>query len=141
MFIRGLFISIVLLASGLILYSSIGLVTNYSGVGLSMALALGAFALMHPFYPKCVSNWIDRVVTQLTPKSDKVRIWLALALMSWAFAWSMFTSISTHAPTGKGRYLFGPIYNLAGNDGIGVVFVILGVFLLGLAIRSNARKP
>ena len=140
MFIRILFICTVLLASGMILYVSIGQKVNSGGVIIAGFPMLGALALMSPLYPKRFESWIDRLEAKILPKSDGVRRGLGIAIISWIFAWQMLTTTSKTAPTGKSGFILGPIYNIAGYEGIGILSIVFGAFFLWIGFRSKNNE-
>lgn len=137
MLVRIVFSLAVMILGGMILADSVLGDIQYIGVAISAVLILGGLALIHPVSLRHVENWVERIEEKILPKSASATTGLALAIIFWGFAWTKFTSDTEKAPTGASRFLLAPIYNVAGNDGIAVVSLVLGAFFLWLGYRTK----
>lgn len=137
MLVRIVFSVAVMILGGIILADSVLGDIQYLGVAVSAVLILGGLALIHPVSLRYIESRVERIEEKMLPKSASATTGLALAVIFWVFAWGMFTSDTGKIPTGAGRFLLAPIYNVAGNDGIAVVAIVLGAFFLWVGYRSK----
>lgn len=129
-FIPLLFAFTLLLMSGVVLYLSIRWTFNIAGVLLSLGLFCTAIAITIITLSKAADSGMEKIEARILPKSPHLKFGLFLAVIFWAFAWSTWMSPFDKAPDGRGAFILGPIYNIAGNEGIVFLAAIIG--LIGL---------
>jgi len=135
-----LFFSFTLLLVGFaILYLSTGSHINYVGVAIAAGFSLCGVGVAVVTLSMRADAWLDGVESKVLPASLDLRVGMGLAIIFWG--WALSEHLSPDArPSGRGRFILGPIYDIAGQDGLVASGLIIGLFFILLGVLNAYKK-